>query len=593
MESVQDTFRTIPKGGKTLNTSSISNATVRNWERLGTDGTGKLTKRANKVKSKKRIIPYEYIDDKDNIALLEAIVETIISNNYSYMDCIYTLCVSQLKNHNIYLNPNVQQMLCEYTGNSIIEELTRCSLPTNEFDFIGAIYQSLLFEGNKNCMGSYYTPRKVSAHMTKELDFSSKQKFLDPCCGSGSFLLSLNCDDPSLIYGIDNDAIAVLIAKTNILCKYSNSQFTPHIYCLNYLESDTLLGHDPVLDESFDYIFTNPPWGAATKNTVTSLPIQSGESFSFFYVQSFFRLKPNGLIRFLFPESILNVKVHKDIRLFMLERCSLRSITFYKESFSGVVTSYVDILACNSAPIEMINVTREGETFCITTDSFRKTDNLVFNILTNDDISIIEKVKRISPYNLSQSVWALGIVTGNNKEKLFDTPKQGMEPIFTGKEITPYVLKPAKKYVFYDRGQFQQVAKDEIYRSPEKLVYKFISDRLVFAYDDNKSLFLNSANILIPSISGMSVKTVMAFLNSDLYSFLYRKLFGEIKILKGNLLELPFPAISVETNAEIEQIIDQIIISKDDSLICKLQKIIYDIFQLTEDEVEYISTQNK
>ena len=168
-----------------------------------------------------------------------------------------------------------------------------------------------------------------------------------------------------------------------------------------------------------------------------------------------------------------------------------------------------------------------------------------------------------------------------------------MEPIFTGKEITPYVLKPAKKYVFYDRGQFQQVAKDEIYRSPEKLVYKFISDKLVFAYDDNKSLFLNSANILIPSISGMSVKTVMAFLNSDLYSFLYRKLFGEIKILKGNLLELPFPAISDEINAEIEQIIDQIIIFKDDSLICKLQKIIYDIFQLTEDEVEYISTQNK
>ena len=91
----------------------------------------------------------------------------------------------------------------------------------------------------------------------------------------------------------------------------------------------------------------------------------------------------------------------------------------------------------------------------------------------------------------------------------------------------------------------------------------------------------------------MSVKTVMAFLNSDLYSFLYRKLFGEIKILKGNLLELPFPAISDEINAEIEQIIDQIIIFKDDSLICKLQKIIYDIFQLTEDEVEYISLQIK
>lgn len=190
-----------------MNIPNISTATVRNWERLGIDGTGKLTKRANKVKSQKRIIPYEYISDKENIALLENIVETIISNNYSYMDCIYTLCISKLKSHNIRMNQNVQQMLCEYACNSIIEDLTHYSLPTNEFDFIGAIYQSLLFEGNKNCTGSYYTPRKVSSYMTKELDFSSDQKFLDPCCGSGSFLLSLNCDNPNLIYGIDSDEI--------------------------------------------------------------------------------------------------------------------------------------------------------------------------------------------------------------------------------------------------------------------------------------------------------------------------------------------------------------------------------------------------
>lgn len=572
-----------------MNTVSISHATAKNWKRLGTDGKGKLTKRANKVKSKKRIIPYEYISNKNNISLLEEIVEKVTSNSYSVIDCIFTLCSLQLKAYGIYMNENVQIMLGEYNGLSIIEELNQFPIPIDEFDFIGAIYQSLLFEGNKNRMGSYYTPRKVSAHMTKELDFSSEQRFLDPCCGSGSFLLSLNCDDPNQIYGIDNDNIAVLIAKTNLLCKYSDFQFTPHIYCLNYLESDTLLGHEPILDEPFDYIYTNPPWGAATKDLVTSLPIQSGESFSIFFVQSFFKLKPNGLIRFLFPESILNVKVHKDIRSFMLENCSLRAITFYNESFTGVVTSYVDILACNSDISEEVFVTRDTETFTVSIDNFRKTENMVFNILTNTDISIIEKIKRISPYNLSSSIWALGIVTGNNKEKLQDTFQQGMEPIFTGKEINQYVLKPAKKYILYDREQFQQVAKDEIYRSPEKLVYKYISDRLVFAYDDKKSLFLNSANILIPSIPGMSVKTVMAFLNSNLYSFLYRKLFGEIKILKGNLLELPFPMISVDTNAQIEMIIDQILLSQDELLVETLQRIIFESFQLTEEEILYVN----
>ena len=53
--------------------------------------------------------------------------------------------------------------------------------------------------------------------------------------------------------------------------------------------------------------------------------------------------------------------------------------------------------------------------------------------------------------------------------------------------------------------------------------------------------------------------------------------------MKGNLPELPFPAISVEINTEIEQIIDQIIISQDASLVGTLQKIIYDVFQLTKE----------
>lgn len=81
----------------------------------------------------------------------------------------------------------------------------------------------------------------------------------------------------------------------------------------------------------------------------------------------------------------------------------------------------------------------------------------------------------------------------------------------------------------------------------------------MFAYDDSSSLFLNSANILIPNIPGMSTKTVLDFLNSSLYQFLYEKLFGELKVLKGNLSELPFPKIDSKTNNELSLMVDEII----------------------------------
>ena len=162
-----------------------------------------------------------------------------------------------------------------------------------------------------------------------------------------------------------------------------------------------------------------------------------------------------------------------------------------------------------------------------------------------------------------------------------------MEKIYTGKEILPYRLKPAKNYIYYDRKQLQQVAKEEYYRAKEKLVYKFISNRLVFAYDDTASLFLNSANILIPQIPNMSIKTVLGFLNSQLYQCLYCKLFSEIKVLKGNLIELPFANITQEQDKLISTYVQSILDGKDDYIV-KVQEEIYKLFEIDDLQIKYI-----
>ena len=206
---------------------------------------------------------------------------------------------------------------------------------------------------------------------------------------------------------------------------------------------------------------------------------------------------------------------------------------------------------------------------------------------SNEDLSIVKIVKDKGKYSLKNSIWALGIVTGDNKGKLFPVRLEGMEKIYTGKEIRPYVLRSAKNYIRYDRNNLQQVAKEETYRATEKLVYKFISNKLVFAYDNSASLFLNSANILIPNIPSMSVKTVMAFLNSSLFQFVYIKLFGEIKVLKGNLIELPFPEISTADNEKLSSLVDEILNGNGTKQEC-IENLIFSIYGLTEEQIEYI-----
>jgi len=136
------------------------------------------------------------------------------------------------------------------------------------------------------------------------------------------------------------------------------------------------------------------------------------------------------------------------------------------------------------------------------------------------DVTIIQKVTDIQGHSLSNSIFALGVVTGNNKEKLFDTPTDNSEPIYSGKEVSKYKLLPPKKHIVFDRNNLQQVAPDNVYRAPQKLVYKTINKHIKIAIDDTQSLTTNSANIIIPNIIGYDIYTIMGILNSQLYSYL-------------------------------------------------------------------------
>lgn len=48
-------------------------------------------------------------------------------------------------------------------------------------------------------------------------------------------------------------------------------------------------------------------------------------------------------MNFLFPNAMLNVKVHKDLREFILHNGALEQIKHYANIFSGVSTEFVSI----------------------------------------------------------------------------------------------------------------------------------------------------------------------------------------------------------------------------------------------------------
>lgn len=563
----------------------ISKATENNWKRLNTQTDKRLTSRANKRKSKKKFIPLEYITHDKNIQAITEIIELANRVNAKTEDILYTIANILLERKNIIYKKYVQDVLSDYPY-QYIDGFESLRIPEDEKDLLGVVYQSLRTEGSKNISGSYYTPAQITDSLCKNIIISKTQKALDPCCGSGAFLLSIKCDCPEGLYGFDVDPIAVMLAKINLLLKYSHLEFRPNIYLLDYLKTCDMFSEDKKLRTmKFDYIVTNPPWGGVQKFVCSE--ITSGETFSYFFVKSFSQLKDDGIISFLFPESIANIKVHGDIRRFILFKTDICNIEIIERNFTGVLTKHLAITCKRSSKCnETVQVSDCNHIISIPLSKFHESTDYVFSFNSNEHQAIIDKISLAGKHFLTNSDWALGIVTGNNKAWLHEIPSEGEEPIYTGKEVTPYILKQAKHYIRYDRDKFQQVAKDVYYRSDEKLVYKFISKRLVFSYDNQKSLLLNSANVLIPHIKNMSTKTVLAFLNSYVLQFYYMKRFDVLKVLKSNLMQLPFPEITVEQNSVIERYVNQLL-SKDRSNIAQREELeneIFNLYQLTASE---------
>ena len=560
----------------------ISEATKRNWDKLRHAGNDRLTRRANKSRSQKIITPEGYV----TAASLPRFVEDLKAANHPINALIFSLCALYLE-HNKVNEGNRKRFFEEYAQYQRIDlSVPRQILKNRQDDWIGFVYQSLTAEGHRIMKGLYYTKPVIVNEMLSDIRILNGETFLDPCCGSGIFFLKLEHARMEQLFGIDNDPLAVMIAKANLIVKFNESVVYPQIYQMDFLlHAASALG-----DLKFDYIVTNPPWGTEKGKQHESEVIASHEKASLFFTESFKFLKQNSVLCFLLPTSLLKIKVHSDFRRFVTHETRMESLKCYRERFKGVFTDFISLRISKKPVFGSQNYLVVGEKNEVSRKEFMPNDDAFcpIPILNDRDEAILAKAERLRHDDLSHSQWALGIITGNNAKVLKNRPSKGLEPIYTGKDIGKYSLKPASRYIKYNRADFQQCAKDEFYRAKEKLVYKFVSSRLCFTYDNTQSLFLNSANILIPEIEGMSIKTVLAFLNSSLFNFLYVKRFGDLKILKGNLAALPFPKVSPEEDKRLSVLVDSALLG-DKEAPKEIDSMIYSLYQLSKDEIEIIS----
>lgn len=470
-------------------------------------------------------------------------------------------------------SPAIDAFLDEYA----VPEIEIPPLPPIELDLLGNAYQFLNSKLENLERGSFYTGHEIANDLVGDLVFSDSQTIIDPSCGSGALLFA-SAAGPHQLVGVDNDPLAVMIAKFNYFLKFPNGP-APRLFHADLFE---WVSQNPF--ERFTYVIGNPPYGATIDLTHSqSTTITTGESFSHFLESGFGLLTADGMLRYLVPEALLNVKRHSDIRDYILDSTNLTMIKSYEAAFTGVMSNIYRIDLDNGSSSEVIF--DAGTRSIIPKYLFRELKNHIFSNLEPLDVQIIEKVRNVCAYDLSNSVFGLGVVTGDNKTKLLLKDADGAEAIYTGKDVEKYALRPAQTYLVFDRLNLQQVAPEAIYRAPEKLVYKTISKRLKVAIDRTGSLTTNSANIIIPNVPNNSIESIAALLNSQLYSFLNIKLFGGVnKVARENLEYLPIPHLSDTQIRKLTELVGAY--SNDEA---KLQDYVHrNIFRLSTLELNHL-----
>lgn len=481
-------------------------------------------------------------------------------------------------------------------------------------DILGLLYISLKNIGSRKASGSYFTPFKTVHRLINGLldtgaDFTEKTVF-DPCCGTGNFLLQLpNSFDISQIYGNDIDETSVAITRLNLALKFRLPDITllyQHITVSDFLTEDFPPATPPSERGAFfyDFIIGNPPWGYSYSDpekerlraAYQCILGKSVESYDLFIERALSLLNEKGTLAFVLPKSILNVKSHAPIREMILKENSITRLEFLESDFDKVqCPSIILQLIHTGQPHSCVGMTVTEETRSFTIGTERSVTADCLHFLTDDtEYQILEKIMHGSNQTTlkNQADFALGIVTGNNKKYISHKKTAANEIILKGSDINRYQIKECQNFITFTPEEFQQVAAEKYYRAPEKLLYRFICNEPVFAYDDKQTLSLNSCNIVIPHVTGLDIKYILAVLNSRITQFIFKKQFDSVKVLRSHIEQIPIPVIDSKAQGKIIEIVDVLLKESNEKKYLiqydELDKIIAELFGLTNEEYQMI-----
>jgi type I restriction-modification system DNA methylase subunit len=458
----------------------------------------------------------------------------------------------------------------------------------------------------------------------------------DPACGSGAFLnqaLEFLIDEHAYIdelkaqlfgssiifqdvsnhilennlFGVDINSEGIDIAKLSLWLRTAQrgrklTTLNSNIKCGNSLIDDEKIAGikafnwktefpDIFENGGFDVVIGNPPY-VPTEYISNLDKVYLEETFisaygrinlyPIFYERGINLLKPNGILAYITPYTLMKNQYFKAARKFILENTSINYLVDFRGNVvfeDAAVDSIILILRKKVLPQSRFRFINNINNF--QTQQYELKEKLQDNILKTEDLSFIlsdsEKlIDKVSKNCLPVSKiidFNQGIITGGNAKFITDTKGPLTKKLLTGGDFNRYSIEPPNTFIIYDTAKLHRPRKTSIFEAEQKILLRQTGSFPICMIDTEKYYTLDTVHNGLIIDSNYDAKYLLAILNSRLFRFLYEnlidetgKVFAQVKIIYIDPLPIKIAKPSVQ-NQFIEKV-DYIIQATNDYKKC-------------------------